>query len=544
MSNISLSIPSPLGLAPPEPDYTSPLFLQEHAKFCLKFFTQARSLPSSTLATGSSSSSSSLVLGMYHSYARDGTVHDKCIRHIVSSTRLVVQYAWALMHLSSSPDDDNNLPYIQFLETNLSWLRTGHYIPSTKGYAWTVQVTDEEQEQYSIDDGQNYTYAFSFSLLAYATLYNLFKFWENKSSNTTEGSVTNISSSSFTVPVIKYHTRIIDPVTKKSRIEKDQILTKETLLSWINETYSVMDTHLWESNSALYKDIVSSDWSITDPYRGQNANMHAVEAHLAAYEATGIINHLHRARVIARRLAYEIPRKHVRNTKTVGYHLIYEHYSIAWEPDFEFNKDKPDDVFKPWGFQPGHLLEWSKLLLQLDQYKSVRIHNNDDDDTKWRLPIAQYFFEAALKGWDKERKGGFVYSLVPDNSLSIANNDKYKWVQAEGIAASSYLAIAVQNSPTLPIPEYYDDTDNYVRTLLGDNIHQYTSDYYWKWYHRIWSYSWNSLIDHTYGSWLRLVDANNLPYEKENACKCPPGKVDYHCTSMCYDSIKNVQLKK
>ena len=79
-------------------------------------------------------------------------------------------------------------------------------------------------------------------------------------------------------------------------------------------------------------------------------------------------------------------------------------------------------MFKPWGFQPGHQIEWAKLLLQLD-------HLETED---WYLPAAINLFDTAMdKGWD-QTYGGLVYGYAPDGRFADAH--KYFWVQAEAIA--------------------------------------------------------------------------------------------------------------
>ena len=52
-------------------------------------------------------------------------------------------------------------------------------------------------------------------------------------------------------------------------------------------------------------------------------------------------------------------------------------------------------------------------------------------------------------------------------------------------------------------------------------------------YNAIWTFCWRHFVDHEHGSWFRLIGPD---LEKLEVRKCPPGKVDYHCTGMCYDS--------
>src|SRR5690606_11512589 len=55
---------------------------------------------------------------------------------------------------------------------------------------------------------------------------------------------------------------------------------------WLDDTWQLMERHFWEPAHGLYADEATADWTVS-PYRGQNANMHACEAWLAAFEATG-----------------------------------------------------------------------------------------------------------------------------------------------------------------------------------------------------------------------------------------------------------------
>ena len=85
-----------------------------------------------------------------------------------------------------------------------------------------------------------------------------------------------------------------------------------------------------------------------DQYRGQNANMHACEAALWAFEATGKIDpYLNRARTLAHSVAKNLASKtiaieknseksHTFSSKVQGF--IWEHYDTKWNIDYEYNK--------------------------------------------------------------------------------------------------------------------------------------------------------------------------------------------------------------
>ena len=256
---------------------------------------------------------------------------------------------------------------------------------------------------------------------------------------------------------------------------------------YIQETFDLMERHFWDKDFGLYSDEISADWSELSDYRGQNANMHSCEALIAAFEATKNKKYLDRALIIADNICN-------RQAKQAD-GLIWEHYDSDWKINWSFNKDKPDDLFRPWGFQVGHLTEWSKLLLILERYVTE----------DWLLPRAIELFEDAVEmGWD-EKNQGLYYGFAPNGD--VCDSDKYFWVQAESIAAAALLAKRTKNNT------------------------------YWDWYERIWSYSWKHMIDHNYGAWFRILDQNNDKYDN---LKSPAGKTDYHTMGACYEVLNSI----
>ena len=254
---------------------------------------------------------------------------------------------------------------------------------------------------------------------------------------------------------------------------------------YIEETYQLMEKHFWSKQYELYSDEISADWKVVSGYRGQNANMHSCEALIAAFEATGSQKYLDRALLIGKNICIR--------QAGLAEGLIWEHYDSNWEINWVYNKNRPDDLFRPWGFQVGHLTEWAKLLLILER------HVKED----WLLPRAQELFDDAVEmGWD-EKSEGLFYGFAPNGD--ICDKDKYFWVQAESLATAAVLA-----------------------NRTGD-------DYYWEWYDRIWSYSWKHMIDHKYGAWFRILDSNNNKYDD---LKSPAGKTDYHTMGACYEILK------
>ena len=177
---------------------------------------------------------------------------------------------------------------------------------------------------------------------------------------------------------------------------------------WLEETWGLLEARFWDGDAGLYRDEADAAWNFSD-YRGQNANMHMCEAMLAAYEATRDARYLDRARTLAEHMT-------VRQAALAG-GLVWEHYHRDWTIDWEYHKDDPKHLFRPWGFQPGHQTEWAKLLLILDGHLRVRGETAD-----WMLPRAQDLFATAVaRAWDPVH-GGLCYGFAPDGR--VCDDDK------------------------------------------------------------------------------------------------------------------------
>jgi mannose/cellobiose epimerase-like protein (N-acyl-D-glucosamine 2-epimerase family) len=366
--------------------------------------------------------------GFYHFYKDDGTVYDAHTRHLVSSTRFIFTHAMAWRQFGEAADQ-------QRLRHGLAFLRNAHRDPATGGYAWEL---DWHAGEARVTDGTNHCYGLAFVLLAYS----------------------------------------------------HALMAGETdARAWIDETFALMEQRFWSPQHGLYADEASADWSHLAPYRGQNANMHACEALIAAFEATGERAYLLRAETLARNITQ-------RQAALAG-GLIWEHYHADWTIDTEYNRHDKSNIFRPWGFQPGHLTEWAKLLLLLERHGE-----HLEGGTQWLLPRAIALFDAAMdKAWD-HLHGGIYYGFAPDDS--ICDDLKYFWVQAESLATAA---------------------------LLGARTGEQR---YWTWYDKIWAYSWKHFVDHQYGAWYRILGADNSKLTDE---KSPAGKVDYHTMGACYEVL-------
>jgi mannose/cellobiose epimerase-like protein (N-acyl-D-glucosamine 2-epimerase family) len=256
--------------------------------------------------------------------------------------------------------------------------------------------------------------------------------------------------------------------------------------AWMDETRDLLERHFWDADAGLYRDEADAAWRFTN-YRGQNANMHMCEAMLTAFEASGEQHYLQRALTLAGNMTRR------QAAKADG--LVWEHYDENWEIDWNYNRDNPKHLFRPWGFQPGHQTEWAKLLLILSRHV----------EADWLLPTARHLFETAVaRAWDPEF-GGLCYGFAPDGS--VCDDDKYYWVQAESLAAAALLADRTGDS------KYRD------------------------WYDRLWRYAWTHFVDHEYGAWYRILTRDNRKYSDE---KSPAGKTDYHTMGACHEVLNVV----
>ena len=369
--------------------------------------------------------------GMYQFFLDDGTVYDKRTRHLVSATRFVVTHA-LLWQVTGDPQ------YRERMAHAVRFLRAAFLDPATGGYAWLI---DWDQGRATVVDATRHCYGMAFVTLAYAHAHGA------------------------GLPEAR---------------------------QWLAETFDTAERHFWQPAAGLYADEATPAWVLSG-YRGQNANMHACEALMAAFRATGEQRYLQRAEQLAhgicqRQAALADGRK--------GW--VWEHFRSDWSLDWDYNRHDRSNIFRPWGFQIGHQTEWAKLLLQLDALAPA----------DWHAPCAQFLFDGALAaGWDAEH-GGIYYGMAPDGS--ICDDGKYHWVQAESMAAAALLAIRTGE------PRYGD------------------------WYDRIWAYCWQHFVDHEHGAWFRVLDGRNLNHTRE---KSNAGKVDYHNMGACFDVLAALQWR-
>ena len=376
--------------------------------------------------------------GLFQFFKDDGTVYDAHTRHLVSSTRYVLTFAEMARHC---PDHPRAGAWRDTAAHALDFVRRVHLDPDHGGYTWLLRWQDGRAER--LDTTQQ-AYGLAFVLLAHARA-----------------------------------ARLDLPGARQG----------------IAETFELMERRFWEPAAGLYADEATRDWQV-GPYRGQNANMHACEALLAAFEATGEARYLQRAAVLAESVTGRLA--------AASQGLVWEHFKPDWTPDWDYNRHDRSNIFRPWGFQTGHQTEWAKLLLVLDRLEG----RGPGADTP-RLARARALFDAAMRhGWDAAH-GGLVYGFAPagcpadDPVQQVCDGDKYHWVQAESLAAA---ALLWRHSGDAAFLEAYQ---------------------------RLWAYVWAHFVDHRHGAWFRILAPDNRAITSD---KSPAGKVDYHNIGACLDA--------
>jgi len=384
-------------------------FLLKHSQHILDFYT-----PRVIDHTG----------GYFQNYYDNGELFKPEFRQLVSSTRIVVNYAMAAKVFERQD-------YLDMAKYGLDYLEQVHWQTESQTYAWTL---DNHQPQ----DMTQQAYGYAFVLLAYAA-------------------------------------------AQKAGVEN--------CVPHMQKVYDLLESRFWQPEYGLYADEISPSGQLSD-YRGQNANMHLCEAMIAAYEASGKQQYLQRAQTIAKNIA------HRQADLTDG--LVWEHYTPDFQPDWEYNKHDPKNLYRPWGFQPGHQTEWCKLLLMLNRHAPA----------DWLVQRACSLFDRAYENaWDHEF-GGLIYGFDPQGNW--CDEDKYFWVQAESFAAAAML---------------------YKQT--GEQKYRQQ-------YEQLWQYSWQHFVDHQYGAWFRILNRDNSKITNEKSAA--GAKCDYHSLGACFEVLRVLGL--
>lgn len=243
------------------------------------------------------------------------------------------------------------------------------------------------------------------------------------------------------------------------------------------DALAVVDERFWDDDAGLVVDQWDRSWTALDPYRGLNANMHAVEALLAAGDVTADPAWHERAGRIADRVV---------GWAAANEWRVPEHFDERWQPMLEHSREQPADRFRPYGATVGHGLEWARLLVAVDRTLGPSAPDGLVDAA---VALAD---RAVADGWSADGEPGFVYTT--DWAGRPVVRSRLHWVAAEAVATAEVL-------------------------------HRVTGDDRWaragaEW----WGYIDEHLVDHEHGSWRHELDERNRP-----TAEVWPGKPDvYH----------------
>jgi len=245
----------------------------------------------------------------------------------------------------------------------------------------------------------------------------------------------------------------------------------------LEDALGVFDNYFWRDADGLAVDVYDRPFLRADPYRGVNANMHTVEALLAAHDVTGDEVHLQRALSITSHVVHEFARGN-------GYRLP-EHYDEQWGPVLDYNLDQPGDRFRPYGVTIGHLMEWARLALHV----RTALIREAVEPPAWLLDDARALFDRAVEdGWqqadaERDQTEGFVYTTDFDANPVVA--DRLHWVVTEAIATAWTLALVAADDPQ--------------------------AQAYRQWFDRWVEHAREYFVDGAHGSWRHELDPQNRP---------------------------------
>ncbi|SEW34114.1 Mannose or cellobiose epimerase, N-acyl-D-glucosamine 2-epimerase family [Ruminococcaceae bacterium KH2T8] len=232
----------------------------------------------------------------------------------------------------------------------------------------------------------------------------------------------------------------------------------------LKEALAIYDKRFWNDEEGLSCDTWNTEFTVCDPYRGLNANMHTVEAFLAVADVTG--NEVYRERA-GRIIDHVIAWAENNNWR------IPEHFTTDWHVDLDCNKDRPADQFKPYGATPGHGIEWARLITQW----AVSTYEDKAEAKNYTDAAADLFNRAVNDAWNADGFPGIVYTTDWDGKPVV--HDRMHWTLAEAINTSAVLFRATGETK-------YADMYSEFLMYLDEKV-----------------------LDHKNGSWFHQLDREN-----------------------------------
>lgn len=234
----------------------------------------------------------------------------------------------------------------------------------------------------------------------------------------------------------------------------------------LDEALAVHTEHFWDEAAGMSRENFNTDWSEGEDYRGINANMHTLEAYLAAADVTNSQEYLKRGLSICTRAIHTYARD--------NRWRLPEHFDENWQPVLDYNEDTPAHPFRPYGATIGHWFEWSRLTLQLaTSLQQAGLHSPE-----WMIDDARALYDAGVReGWNVDGAPGFVYTVDWEGKPVV--RERMHWVVAEAIGAAAVL------------------------------WHKTRVDEYAVQYRQWWDYVGQHHIDHEGGSWWHELGTDN-----------------------------------
>lgn len=228
----------------------------------------------------------------------------------------------------------------------------------------------------------------------------------------------------------------------------------------LDKALKVYDDKFWDEKEGLAVDTWNTDFTELSSYRGLNANMHTVEAFLAAADALSDNKYRVRAgRIIDRVISW---------AKDNSWR-IPEHFKSDWTPDLECNIDNKVDQFKPYGATPGHGIEWARLITQWATftYSDDKVALNSYIDAAGKL-----YNTAVNDAWCENGEPGIAYTTDWDGNPVVT--DRMHWTLAEAINTSAVLYnVSKDTGYSDDYAMFMEYLDNYVHDKKnGSWFHQ------------------------------------------------------------------------
>jgi len=210
-----------------------------------------------------------------------------------------------------------------------------------------------------------------------------------------------------------------------------------------------IERYFWSDAEGCARESWDAGFTASEPYRGANSNMHSVEAYLAAGDVTGDPAWHARAASIATRLIDGYAR--------ASSWRVPEHFDGNWQPLPDYNADRRNDQFRPYGTTPGHSFEWARLLLDLQAAHAAQATREAARATAvtaqagageagaeqpgplgWLPEAAAALFDTAVAdAEDRDGHPGLLYTVGTDGQPVMTA--RLHWVACEAVLAADAL---------------------------------------------------------------------------------------------------------